>query len=228
MAQQNIWEREYSAGHLMTSGDVPQPDTLDFLRFARKEKKITWETSTILDLGCGTGRNANYIAEDGATVIGIEIATNALELAKVRAKQKGVTVTYIHGSIGESFPVPDTSVDVILDVMSSNSLTEAERAVYLKEMYRVLKPQGLVYIKALCKDGDQNAKNLIKEFPGPEQDTYVMPEIGLVERIWSETDFRAYYGDLFTIERLEKKTNYSKFNNQSYKRNFWLAYLSKK
>ncbi len=130
--------------------------------------------------------------------------------------------------MGDTFPFPDASFDIIIDVMSSNSLTEAERAVYMSEMNRVLKPGGHIYIKALCKDGDHNAKNLIKLSPGKEYDTYIMPEIGLTERVWSATDFKAYYGAVFSIEQLDKKTNYSKLNNRSYKRNFWLAYLTKK
>jgi SAM-dependent methyltransferase len=231
MAQRDIWEKEYDSHRLMTSGDKPQPDTLDFFKHLRRYEGIRLADLRIIDLGCGTGRNSNYFAEEGAHVTGIEIARNALKLAQERAQAVGVRVNYIQGNLGEKSAFssfPDASFDVAIDVMSSNSLTEAERAVYLREVARILKPGGKFYTKALCKDGDANAKNLIKMFPGSEHDTYIMPEIKLAERVWTKEDFTDYYSSLFNVDLLEKKTNYSKFNNQSYKRNFWLAYLTRK
>ena len=102
-----------------------------------------------------------------------------------------------------------------------------ERKVYLAETYRVLKPEGYFFVKALCKDGDQNAKNLLKQFSGTEKDTYVMPKTEIVERVWSKEDFVTTYKKYFKILHLEKKTNYSRMNNRSYKRNFWIAYMQK-
>jgi SAM-dependent methyltransferase len=228
MAQRDIWEKEYKKQQLMTNGDKPQQDTLDFIKHIRKEHKVAIENTTVLDLGCGTGRNSNYFAELGATVTGIEISKTALQLARDRAHEKNLTVTYIHQSMGEKLPLADASCDIVIDVTSSNSLTEAERAIYLSETNRVLKPSGHFFVKALCKDGDHNAKNLIKLSPGPEKDTYIMPQLKLTERVWTKEDFTNYYSQFFTISYLEKKTNYSRLNNQSYKRNFWLAYLTQK
>ncbi len=56
----------------------------------------------------------------------------------------------------------------------------------------------------------------------------MMPELGLTERVWSKEDFVTYYGEHFNIEKMEKKTNYSRLNGRSYKRNFWLVYMAKK
>jgi SAM-dependent methyltransferase len=224
MTQQHIWDREYKKQHLMTNGDKPQQDTLDFLKFLKREQKVQIEGKSIIDLGCGTGRNSNYLAELGATVTGIEISQTALKLAHERNPG---TVTYLHHSMGEVLPFADASFDIALDVTSSNSLTEAEREIYIKELHRVLKPGAFFFFKGLCKDGDHNAKNLLKMSPGKEYDTYIMPEIGLTERVWSKEDFIKYYSPFFNIISLEKKTNYSKFNNQSYKRNFWLGYLTR-
>lgn len=228
MAQRDIWEKEYKKQQLMTNGDKPQQDTLDFIKYIRKEHTVAIENTTVLDLGCGTGRNSNYFAELGAKVTGIEISKTALQLAKDRAHEKNLIVTYIHQSMGNAFPMADASCDIVIDVTSSNSLTEAERAIYLAETNRVLKPGGYFFVKALCKDGDHNAKNLIKMSPGPEKDTYIMPQLGLTERVWTKDDFTQYYSQSFNMLYLEKKTNYSRLNNQSYKRNFWLAYLTQK
>ncbi|MCX6735499.1 MAG: class I SAM-dependent methyltransferase [Candidatus Parcubacteria bacterium] len=223
--QNMTWEREYRNPQLVTKGEEPQKDTLRFLKWLKKEQNVVLENLAVLDLGCGTGRNSNYIASLDNKVTGFEISTTALELA--RSRGKGISVNYQHQNIGAAYPLADNSIDLILDVTSSNSLNEKEREIYLSEAARVLKPGGCFFVKTLCKDGDQNAKNLIKKNPGPEADTYINTDMGLVERVFTEKDFRDLYTKDFQILYLEKKTSYTRFKNQSYKRNFWLAYLQK-
>lgn len=221
------WEKEYRKPLLVTKNDGPQADTLRFLKFLKKEEKFPVLDRVVLDLGCGTGRNANYIADLGNTVIGIEISKTAIDIAKKRAAAIGVNVDYRIGDIGVSYQIDDSSVDIILDVTSSNSLDEKGREVYLQEMARVLKPGGYVFVRALAKDGNKNVKNLLKQSPGKEYDTYYIKEIGLTERVFGKEDFIKMYGALFSILKLEKKTSYTTFNNIVYKRDYWLAYLKK-
>lgn len=229
MAQELVWEREYRNSKLLTKENKSQADVVRFVDFLKKEK-VTKELSSlrVLDLGSGTGRNAFYFAEMGNHVTGLEISKTAVEIAKENAKNAGLTVSYIKQSIGEKFPSEDKGFDVLLDVTSSNSLTESEREVFLSEADRVLKPGGYFFTKTLCKDGDVNAKYLLKNHPGTEKDTYVMPELGLTERVWSREDFTKMYEKYFTFLHLEKKTSYSRMNDRVYKRNFWIAYMIKK
>ena len=144
--QGHSWEREYRDPKLVTGHAEPQGDTLRFFKFLNKERKFRIEGRTVLDLGCGTGRNSNYLANLGNTVIGIEISPTALGVAQARAKKLGAAVDYRHGDIGEPYDLPTESVDIILDVTASNSLDERGRAVYLQEMHRVLKPGGKIAI----------------------------------------------------------------------------------
>ena len=225
--QGNIWEREYRNPKLVTKNAEPQADTLRFLKFLKKEEKYKVEGRTILDLGCGTGRNSNYLAEMGNDVTGIEISKSALNLAESRATDMGLSVEYILGDIGAPYKLKDASVDIILDVTSSNSLDEKGREVYLQETNRVLKNGGYFFVRALAKDGSKNVKNLLKANAGKEHDTYVIKEIGLTERVFSREDFVKMYGKYFKILNLEKKTSYTTFNGRIYKRNYWLAYMNK-
>ncbi len=225
--QGNTWEREYRNPLLVTKNDGPQADTLRFLKFLKKEQKYRVEEKTILDLGCGTGRNSNYLADLGNSVIGIEISKTAINLAKARAEDMGVNVDYRLGDIGEPYKIEDNSVDIILDITSSNSLNEQGRENYLKETNRILKNGGYFFVRALAKDGNKNVKNLLKLSPGREYDTYIIKEIGLTERVFSRDDFTKMYGKYFKILNLEKKTSYTTFNNRIYKRDYFLAYMSK-
>lgn len=225
--QGNIWEKEYRNPQLITGKENPQADTLRFLKFLKKEQKYKLNNRNVLDLGCGTGRNANYLAERGNKVIGLEISKTALNIALARAEVLDVFVDYRIGDIGQPYDIEDDSIDVVLDVTSSNSLNNIGREVYLKEVSRVLKKDGYFFVRALCKDGNKNVKNLLKENPGEEYDTYILPEIGLRERVFSREDFIKTYSQYFKILHLEKKTGYTRFNNQVYKRDYWLSYLSK-
>lgn len=225
--QGDAWEREYKNPLLVTKNDGPQADTLRFLKFLKKDQKYPVEGRTILDLGCGTGRNSNYLAERGNTVSGIEISKTALSIAERRAKEIGVYVDYRVGNIGVPYSIDSGSVDIILDVTSSNSLDEKGREVYLQESNRVLVNGGYMFVRALCKDGNKNVKNLLKDSPGKEYDTYILKDIGLTERVFSREDFTKLYGTYFNILKLEKKTSYTTFNDRIYKRDYWLAYLQK-
>jgi SAM-dependent methyltransferase len=224
--QEHAWEREYRQSKLVTKENKPQTDTVRFAKWL-KDQGVSIEEAEVIDLGSGTGRNSFYFAGLGAQVSGLEISKTALEMAEKNAREAGLTIDYRKQSIGETLPFRGAEFDIALDVTSSNSLSEAERDIYLIETRRVLKEGGYFFVKALCKDGDQNAKNLLKQFPGREKDTYVMPDMGIVERVWSKEDFVATYEKYFTILHMEKKTSYSRMNDRSYKRNFWIAYLKK-
>lgn len=225
--QGNVWDREYKNPKLVTKNDGPQADTLRFLKFLKKEQKYKVEDRLILDLGCGTGRNSNYLAELGNNVVGIEISKTALSLAKSRAEILGINVDYRLGDIGEKYGLEDSTIDIVLDITSSNSLDEKGRNIYLSEVSRVLKHGGYFFVRALCKDGNKNVKNLLKDSPGKEYNTYVIKEIGLTERVFSRQGFIDMYSKYFKILNLEKKTSYTTFNNRIYKRDYWLVYLQK-
>jgi SAM-dependent methyltransferase len=229
MPQGKEWEREYRQSKFLTKDSKPQADVVRFVKYLKEAGIGEGELKqmTVLDLGSGTGRNSQFFAEKGAKVIGYEISETAIKIAEQNAAKAGVDVQYKKQSIGDIFPLEGESVDIILDITSSNSLSEAERQIFLIETNRVLKPGGYFFTKALCKDGDQNAKKLLKMSPGKEKDTYVLPEVGIVERIWTKEDFLATYEKYFTVLYFEKKTNYSIFGGQPYKRNFWLAYMKK-
>src|ERR1035437_1172023 len=139
MTQENIWEREYRTRKLVTLGEKPGADLMDFLRFLQREQKIALENLTVLDLGSGTGKNSQHLAELDAIVTGYEISDTALKLARERAVSENLAIAYEKRNIGTTYPLADSSVDLILDVTSSNSLDEAGRTKYLLESSRRLK-----------------------------------------------------------------------------------------
>lgn len=226
----NVWEEEYKKPQLISLGTEAIQSVKDWVRFLRKDRNMVFSHKNILDLGCGNGKNSISIAEYGVgnVLAGIDISPTAIKYAQALAREKQVTADFRIGSIGSHLLFPDSHFDLALDVTSSNSLNEKEREIYLRETARVLKPQAPFFIRALSKDGDAHAKTLIKTHPGREKDTYIMPALGLTERVFTKEDFEAIYSPFFTILSMEKEIHYTKFNNRSYKRHFWVAYLEKK
>ncbi len=232
------WEEEYARRRLMT-GTKPAKAFLQWVKQVIKVRDLRGRDLPlhdlkVLDLGSGEGKNALYLAELGAIVEGIEIAANAVATARARIEQARVgvgsvagSVRITEGSIGTVYNFPDAVFDLIIDVTSSNSLTAPERSVYLHESARVLKSGGQMFVRALCKDGDSNAKQLLLAHAGLEPDTYLQPDWGLVERVFTEADILDVYQTHFVIDKLTKETHYTTVGDRKYKRNFWLLQLHK-
>ena len=244
----DAWEREYQKPQFLTLGTEPLSDVRDFMKWLKKQIKqegVQQENAqknenvksltewSVLDLGCGNGKNLYYVVDNFcANGIGYDISPTAIALAQKHVQESSTVfktlapnLRYEARSIAYRLPLADETMDLALDVTSSNSLKESERALFLGEVARILKPGGYFFTRALCKDGDQNAKNLLKEFPGKETDTYILPDIGVMERIFSREDFLATYAPFFDVVHLEKTTGYQKWGNRSYKRHYWIAYL---
>jgi ubiquinone/menaquinone biosynthesis C-methylase UbiE len=226
MAQRDIWEKEYLNPQLVTRDWEPQKQTKKFFKWLRKDQKLDMKNMAVLDLGCGTGRNSIYLAENGATVTGYDISPSAIKMGQKKVQEVGVIVTLETRNIGEKYPLKHQSIDVVMDIIASNSLTDAERRVYISEMYRILKPGGYVYVKGLWKEGDKNAKNLIKKFPGSDPDTYIMPGLHLCEKVFDTQSFQDWYQG-FDILMFQTRSGYAQFQGKSYKRNYFDAYLKK-
>jgi SAM-dependent methyltransferase len=231
--QQDAWEREYRARQLLSPSNVPHADVVRFVRWLKKEHKkrgerLEFEGMRVLDLGSGAGRNSLYFAEQGADVTGLEFSPTAITIAKQFAKDSNIRIDYRLQSIGEEYPLPDVSVDIALDVTSSNSLSDAERKVYLRELARVLKPDGYLFLRALSFEGDAHAKELVRRFPGPDPDTYVHPDLGIVEKVFSRESLLAAYESIFEIRELERTQHYASVGGRTYKRSYWVAYMQRR
>src|SRR6185436_6817751 len=60
-----------------------------------------------LDLGCGTGTNSVWLAQQGFEVTGIDVAPLAVKRAEERARAEGITAHFVVGDVLH-LPDPDT------------------------------------------------------------------------------------------------------------------------
>ncbi|MEO5590003.1 MAG: class I SAM-dependent methyltransferase [Gemmatimonadaceae bacterium] len=97
----------------------------------------------VLDVGCGDAGALIAFAEEGARCAGLECLHESLERGRLRAADHDVALDLQEG-VAESIPHPDASFDL---VMLDNVLEHVtDRALTLKEVRRVLRPGGLLYM----------------------------------------------------------------------------------
>ncbi len=223
----NQWEQEYQNPQFLTLGTEPLSDVRHFMKWLRRKQKVDTTDFLVLDNGCGNGKNLKYIVQEFANSgIGYDIAETAINTA--RELSQGLPITYYVQSFTDPLPAASNSIDLALDVTASHVLSESDRSYYISELARKIKPGGYLFLRTLCLEGDQNAKNLIKQFPGSNNQSYVLPGTGIAETVFTWQDILDLYSKDFEILFYEKTTGYQKWNNQSYKRNYWVVYLQKK
>jgi SAM-dependent methyltransferase len=95
----------------------------------------------VLELGCGHGRNAIYLASRGCSVDAIDFSAKALEWAAERATSAGVTVNFQCCSIFDA-TLADGSYDLVYDSGCFHHLPPHRREDYAGLARRALKPGG--------------------------------------------------------------------------------------
>lgn len=101
----------------------------------------------VLDLGCGTGTLAIMIkqSQPGAEVVGLDADPDMLQVAKQKAAQLGVPVTFDLG-FTNALPYPDESFDRVLSSIMIHHLKTPDKIQTAREVHRVLKPGGQLHI----------------------------------------------------------------------------------
>jgi SAM-dependent methyltransferase len=94
---------------------------------------------TIVDLGCGPGQVARYLADRGATVEGVDLSPQMIE----QASSCHPNVTF---RVGDMFALPyaDAALAGIVAFYAIVHLRPDEIATPFRELHRVLAPAGLL------------------------------------------------------------------------------------
>jgi len=111
---------------------------------APSESVIGWQTGgwvhgDVLDVGCGLGDNAVYLAKNGHTVTGLDISATALITAERRAKDAGVDVTFAVADSTKLDGYTD-AFDTVIDSGLFHSLDDQGRRSYVAAVHRATRP----------------------------------------------------------------------------------------
>jgi len=94
-----------------------------------------------VDLGCGHGRNAIFLAHRGFSVEGVDYSREALDWAAARVAEAGVAVTLTNRSVFQWEPEP-ASYDLVYDSGCFHHIPPHRRLGYVELVVRALKPGG--------------------------------------------------------------------------------------
>jgi SAM-dependent methyltransferase len=101
----------------------------------------------VLDLGCGTGENALFLASEGLDVTGLDRVPPAIAKARAKAQERGVKVTF---DVADALDLGKykKAFDTVLDAGLFHVFSDADRAKYIKSLASIVKDQGTLHV--LC------------------------------------------------------------------------------
>ena len=128
------------------------PEAMENTNVIMAEAVSLTPQSRVLDLGCGYGATARYLAANyGCRVTGTNISEKELELARARSREAGLDelLSFEYGDF-HRLPYPDDSYDVVWS--QEAFLHAADKNAVLSECRRVLKPDGaLIFTDILVR-----------------------------------------------------------------------------
>jgi SAM-dependent methyltransferase len=137
----------------VTEENALQATGEETLRFLEQTVGIR-KDDVVLDIGCGIGRVGKVVAPLCRKWIGCDVASNMLSLAAERLSDlPNVELKEISGY--DLRGVADASVDVVYCTVVFMHLESWDRYNYILEAFRVLRPNGRIYIDNinLCSGG---------------------------------------------------------------------------
>ncbi len=136
--------------HIPITSLKAQFDDIDIYLFDQLLKGRIQKGMKLLDAGCGNGRNIAYLMQAGVKVYGADASETAIEKVKQLAKELAPTLpsrNFIVADL-ENLPFPDVEFDVVLcSAVLHFARSEAHFKAMLTELWRVLKPGGMLFCR---------------------------------------------------------------------------------
>lgn len=195
----NYWRlrERYETGDVPWDAELPPPEVMEMVE--------ALPPGRALDLGCGYGRTAIYLAQRGWQVDGVDFVELALEEAERRAAAAGVEVAFHHGSVTD-LGFLNGPYDLAVDVGCGHALDEEGLRAYRDELRRLLRSGAIFLFFARIRDN----------VTGPAA------EEGNGPRGLDEPLFRRIFAEGFSLYRYERGTTEMEDGGSWQSAWFWL------
>jgi ubiquinone/menaquinone biosynthesis C-methylase UbiE len=160
----------------------------------------------VLDLGNGTGRHTVYMAKNGFEVYGFDQSPEAIQSTQKWLSEEGLTAQFMQGDMNKKLPYKDGFFDAVITVKVINHGTITSIKKIAKEISRVLKPGGILFVVVIT------VKNMAKNWKEVEPGTFIPldgREKGLIHHFFTEEELRdVFSGFEITHLHLDKERHY--------------------
>jgi cyclopropane fatty-acyl-phospholipid synthase-like methyltransferase len=104
----------------------------------------------VLDSGCGSGEHALLAAAMGLRVQGVDISSAAIDLARSKARRRGLEVEFIVGNVLELDQIDrlQRPFRTVIDMGCFHTFSNADRPLYASSLASVVEPGGTLHL--LC------------------------------------------------------------------------------
>ena len=101
----------------------------------------------VIDVGCGTGENALELASRGLRVLGIDASPRAIDAAKAKASERGISAEFLVADALALDPL-DRRFRTALDCGVFHVFDDPERPLYVASLASAVEPGGVLHL--LC------------------------------------------------------------------------------
>lgn len=125
--------------------DSNQNKTRDLESIVKKKVLQDLQFNSCLEIGCGTGKNTNYLLQKSKTLVAVDFSENML--AKAKEKKELQDVKFIQADINKDWNFIQQQFDLITFSLVLEHIKNVEHI--FKEANKALTNEGLIYIGEL-------------------------------------------------------------------------------
>ncbi len=170
------WNERYAQGDTPWETDHPSSE------LQRAVAEVPIRPCRALELGCGTGANALWLAQQGFEVTAVDLSTHAIERARRRAAATGIAIRFLVADVLDPPAELVGPFDFFFDRGCYHVVRREDAAAYVGALRRLTRPGALGLVLA------GNARE--PHQPGPP--------------VVSEEQLRKDLGRLFDVLRLRE------------------------